>query len=169
MLATMPRYTPPPNAATFRAQEPHEWIKEVRVDKKLRQDEIEAFTSKLGPKARISQPHLSRIERGYSPLEELGPIRMDALRQALGVSAEEWATHTGLTIISPNEEPNVDLPPALLEASQKFGGEFPDLADQAWLQLMHSASPHDWDGPETPQEWLALYMSLRNHTKPKRR
>ncbi len=167
----MARHTPPPSSGSYRPLEPHEWLKQVRNDKGIRQDQVEAFTSELGPKARISQSHLSKIERGYASLQDLGPQRMDALRRALRLSVEEWTTHTGLTIVTPAEAQEIELPDALREASARFGpmAEFADLADPAWLQLLSTASPFDWDGPETPEEWLAFYMSVRNHTKPRRR
>lgn len=169
MLCMVPRDpTPPPGQ--YRKLEPHEWIKQVREDKKINQSTIEERTIKFDPRARISQSYISKIEKGLTPLASLGPLRLEALRQALGVTTDDWVTNTGLIIVTQAErDDQPELPNSLQEASIKYGDSIPDLRNSEWLQLLRSVSPHNWDGPETPEEWLALYMNLRNHTKPRKR
>lgn len=86
--------------------EPHEWLREQREDRKIRQSDIESLTAKMGSKSRISQSHLSKIEKGHSALIGLGAERMDALRKALGLTPEEWLSGTGIQIVT--EVPSYD-------------------------------------------------------------
>lgn len=79
---------------------PHEWLREYRQDKGVRQEDIERLTAAYGPRSKISQSHLSKIERGNAPLIGLGAERINALRLALGMSAEEWVENTGVQIVT---------------------------------------------------------------------
>lgn len=79
---------------------PH-WLRERRADLGLRQDEVARLTALHGGEAGcVTQPYLSRLERGTRPLNALTPARQDALRRALEISASEWVARTGLPLLS---------------------------------------------------------------------
>ncbi|GMA14677.1 LexA family transcriptional regulator [Deinococcus metallilatus] len=78
------------------------WLRARRVALGLRQDEVARRTAAQGGEAgSVTQPYLSRLERGTRPLSALTPARQDALRRALEISASEWAARTGLPLFSP--------------------------------------------------------------------
>ena len=63
------------------------WLLERRLALGLGQGEVSQRTSGGGLPARLTQPYLSRLERGERPLSALTPARQDALRRALEISA----------------------------------------------------------------------------------
>ncbi|GGK91610.1 helix-turn-helix domain-containing protein [Deinococcus radiotolerans] len=67
-------------------------LKHAREARKIRQEDVATYTSQLGPEHAISKTLLSHVELGRSRLSALGPKRLDALRQALGMTADEWRT-----------------------------------------------------------------------------
>ena len=149
---------------------PHVWLKEYRQDKGIRQEDVERFTSALGARSKISQSHLSKIERGNAPLEGLGAERLDALRQALKVSPEVWVEHTGLVIVTKQEQaeeeqeetPAPNLPASLLEAAEVYGARIPALRNLAWQKYLVSFRPRGAKA-DTAEEWLDLYRDLSKH------
>lgn len=79
----------------------HTWLRERRDALGLRQDEVARRTAAHGGEAgTVTQPYLSRLERGVRPLGALTPARQDALRRALEISAGEWVARTGLPLLS---------------------------------------------------------------------
>lgn len=77
------------------------WLRERRDALDLRQDEVSRRTARHGGEAgTVTQPYLSRLERGVRPLGALTPARQDALRRALEISAGEWVARTGLPLLS---------------------------------------------------------------------
>ena len=81
------------------AQQPHEWLRERREDRGIRQVDVETRSMEMDPRLKISQSHLSKIEKGHSPLAGLGAEKLNVLRQILGISSEEWVRRTGLNIV----------------------------------------------------------------------
>lgn len=80
------------------------WLRERRDALGLRQDEVARRTAAHGGEAgTVTQPYLSRLERGVRPLSALTPTRQDALRRALEISAGEWVARTGLPLLSPGD------------------------------------------------------------------
>lgn len=78
------------------------WLRERRVALGLRQDEVARRTAEQGGEAgSVTQPYLSRLERGTRPLSALTPARQNALRRALEISASEWVARTGLPLLAP--------------------------------------------------------------------
>lgn len=77
------------------------WLLERRLALGLGQGEVSQRTSGGGLPARLTQPYLSRLERGERPLSALTPARQDALRRALEISAGEWLARTGLPLLAP--------------------------------------------------------------------
>jgi transcriptional regulator with XRE-family HTH domain len=145
---------------------PHEWVKETRLDRGIRQEDVETLTAKIGPRSKISQSHLSKIERGNAPLSGLGPERMDALRQVIGVSTEEWFTHTGLSLITA-ETPDSSVPArrlrpiphGLQEMINERMSLAPELGDERWQQYL--AGQRFATGSATPERWWNLFLVLR--------
>ncbi|WP_216321046.1 XRE family transcriptional regulator [Deinococcus aestuarii] len=77
------------------------WLRERRAGLGLRQDEVARLTALHGGEAgSVTQPYLSRLERGTRPLGALTPARQDALRRALEISAGEWVARTGLPLLT---------------------------------------------------------------------
>ncbi|MFC4426808.1 XRE family transcriptional regulator [Deinococcus navajonensis] len=92
----------PEASLTEPGQDMATWLRAGRVALGLQQAEVSARTAELGGEAgRVTQPYLSRLERGSRPLSSLTPERQDALRRALEISASEWTARTGLRLLTP--------------------------------------------------------------------
>ncbi|GGK32073.1 hypothetical protein GCM10008955_27440 [Deinococcus malanensis] len=96
----------PPKPPTTVPPEPSssvaDWLRERRAALGLQQADIGARTASVGGESsRVTQPYLSRLERGTRPLSSLTPARQDALRRALDVTASEWIARTGLPLLTP--------------------------------------------------------------------
>lgn len=79
-----------------------DWLRERRTALGLQQADISARTASLsGETGRVTQPYLSRLERGTRLLSSLTPARQDALRRALELTASEWIARTGLPLLTP--------------------------------------------------------------------
>ena len=150
---------------------PHEWIRSIREDKGIRQSDVEKRSAEFG--AKISQSHLSKIEKGNAPLAGLGAERMDALRRALDLTPEDWVSHTGLRLVVkeeseeyssvtthfPGQSLKVEHRDALQEAIELYGKRFSDLNDPVWQQYLAGFRWRDGE-PEDPEAWLDLYRDL---------
>lgn len=162
--------------------EAHEWIRERREDKGIRQADVEEQTAALGPRHRVSQSHLSKIEKGRAPLIGLGPERMDALRRVLGLSPEEWTRGTGLQIVAPTSDPHPasaaalgydvpdtppEIPDTLLEAGRLYGDTpaFAGLRDPRWQRFLADL-PYK-NGPRTPEAWLERFVEAQGKYEPR--
>lgn len=78
------------------------WLQQRRTQLGLGQGEISRLTVELGGAAgHVTQPYLSRLERGERPLSALTAARQDALRRALQISVSEWMARTGLPVLAP--------------------------------------------------------------------
>lgn len=71
------------------------WLKHTRQTRRLSQEHISTYTAQLGPQSTISRTRLSHIECGRIKLTSLGSQRLEALRQALGIPADEWQAQVG--------------------------------------------------------------------------
>ncbi|GGM39604.1 hypothetical protein GCM10008956_15050 [Deinococcus arenae] len=71
------------------------WLRHTRKARRLSQEHISTYTAQFGPDSTISRTLLSHVECGRTKLTSLGPQRLEALRQALGVPADEWRTQVG--------------------------------------------------------------------------
>lgn len=67
---------------------------------------------------------------------------------------------------SPAPRP-IELPPGLQEAIEQFGGNFPELRDSEWQELL-ATSRFRGDGPETAQDWLEHFLHLKKFSRPRR-
>ena len=157
---------------------PHEWLRQVREDKGIRQTDVETRSTELGQ--RISQSHLSKIEKGASPLAGLGAAKLDVLRRVLGIPVDVWLHHTGLELVTPSalsaaalydlpeeeEEEVIDL--ALLAAADKYGSdpEFSDIKHPAWLSFLNRTDFRQ--RPTTPEQWLSKFIKYREDIDPTR-
>ena len=78
------------------------WLQERRRALGLQQDQVSARTLEHGGEpGRVTQPYLSRLERGARLLGSLTAARQDALRRALEIPAGEWVARTGLPLLAP--------------------------------------------------------------------
>ena len=71
------------------------WLKHTRQARRLSQEHIATYTAQLGPQSAISRTRLSHVECGRIKRTPLGPHRLEALRQALGIPADEWQAQVG--------------------------------------------------------------------------
>ncbi|AKH17215.1 MULTISPECIES: S24 family peptidase [Deinococcus] len=84
------------------------WLRQRRQTLGLGQHDLSQLTGDLGgPDGRVTQPYLSRLERGERALGALTAQRQDALRRALDVTLSEWTARTGLRALAP--APREDL------------------------------------------------------------
>lgn len=140
---------------------------------------------KHDPRAKITTDHLAKIEYGIRSLASVNPDTREALRTALGIPREEWERDTGLLIpaapvvtplprqtdaerrgwtLPPEEEP--EIPEALSEAAEMYGhGKNAPLAERRWL--VELAGLDFREEPETPEDWLAVYVRLSKLIDPK--
>lgn len=122
--------------------------------------------------AGVSVALLSMIERGDHPLQK---VRTDALQrfpEAYGMSAQEFASLTGITLISSStEEPQAPvaprprpIPDSLREAVETYGHtrKYADLLLPEWQNYLASFRPRGATA-DTPEEWLDLYTDLKKH------
>lgn len=146
------------------------WLKDRREDAELTQSDVDRETQQLGPRFRVSQSYLSQIEKGTRPFTDLKPEKMDALRRLYGVSREEWISMTGVVLMTPQEaaeaemaeplKPTYEIPEGLREAIKLFGDEFPAMRTEPVKRNLSLARYYEGPGPQTPQEWLAYYLSI---------
>lgn len=152
------------------------------------QDEVDRRTRELG--ARVSQSYLSQIERGTRSLEDMGAARMEVLRRVYKIDPEDWVNHTGLAIVVkssdevsdstthyfPAEELQVDpvtlevlLPLQLSDTLQafidKYAQTFKELLEPRWQRWL--ANTDFRDEPETPEDWLSVFMYFREKVNPR--
>ncbi|MBZ9750501.1 LexA family transcriptional regulator [Deinococcus sp. HMF7604] len=74
-----------------------QWLRQQRLRRGVGQAQLSALTAEHGgEEGQVTQPYLSRLERGERDLGALTPARQDALRRALGLSLSEWMARTGL-------------------------------------------------------------------------
>ncbi|SMB89110.1 hypothetical protein [Deinococcus hopiensis] len=171
------------------AQKHGAFIDERRADKGLKWPEV-ARQMELHYGVKVTADYLSKIKRGHNPLAKATlPVR-EALRKVLGISLEEWHTETGLYTgtpveptapttplrpltdaerrgwVLPEEEPEIEIPDALREAAEMYGhGKNAPLAEKRWL--LELADLDFREEPETPEDWLALYVRLSKLIDPK--
>lgn len=160
--------------------DPHEWIRQTREDRGLRQTDVERQSVELGLQLKISQSHLSKIEKGHSPLAGLGALKLDALRQILGVDPDEWVEKTGLELVTaatssprrpgppvsvapvvPFRETPITIPSELQEMVEKHGDAYPVLKTEQMQRML--AAPRNFGGaevgPQTAEDWFDYWMA----------
>jgi len=149
----------------------HIWLQDLRDKARLSQSEVDLKTRQLG--GRVSQSYLSQIEKGYKSLEAMEPPRMDALRQVYGVSVEEWARRTGLTIVTSESQkesserarstnPVRELWPNLALAIEEYGdrARYREMATPEWRDYLNTFD--FYDGHDLPPEgWAELFLTLK--------
>ncbi|THF88434.1 helix-turn-helix transcriptional regulator [Deinococcus sp. KSM4-11] len=67
---------------------PHEWLRDLRLGKDLRQSDIERRTADFIGKIPITT--LGKLESGRLPLTTLRPPQVRALQRVLEISPQEW-------------------------------------------------------------------------------
>lgn len=144
-----------------------EWLEDARTRAGIRsQRELDALTTKQG--ARISQAYYSLIINGHKRLSELGPEKMEVLRQVLKISPEEWLEKTGYSVITKDTpaltyeyEQYLEIPKSLLKAAKEYGDEYPELNDPDWQRKLAGMRFADGLGPQTPEHWVDQFLLLK--------
>lgn len=151
--------------------QPHEWVREVREDKGIRQVDVEKRSAEIDPRLKISQSHLSKIEKGRSPLAGLGAEKLDVLRQILDVEPQQWVRSTGLDLVMASDiedgeghKGKEDFPPGLVEAAEQYKSIDPLMAHPKVLLALSKAGFFG-GGPRSPQEWIQYFVSVRQWIK----
>lgn len=165
-----------------RAEEHGKLIKERRLDLGLNRPAFVTQMQKHGQE--ITPDYLNKLERGTAPLSRASLEVREAIRIVLGFTAEKWHELTGL--YSPASEarqtaadftpaalgykiPKQPLPPipdSLIDAGIIYGDRpgMEGLKEYRWQRTMERL-PHR-RRPQTPEEWLALYLDLRDKLDP---
>lgn len=164
-----------------RAVEHGRLIKDRRLDLGLNRPAFVAQMEKHGQD--ITPDYLNKLERGTAPLSRASLEVREAIRVVLGYTSEQWQEMTGLYVpaqpgrripdaerkgwIIPDEtEPEPEIPDALDEAAKLYGhGLNAPLAERRWL--LELASLDFREEPETPEDWLAIYVRLAKLINPK--
>lgn len=165
-----------------RAVELGEWLQKWRRKRGLNRPETVAAMLKQDPRVKITTDHLAKIEYGNRSLASLGPDTREALRLTLAISAETWEEDTGLLTLTPDVPPPLtdaerrgwtmppevepEIPDTLLEAAKLYGhGKNAPLAERRWL--LELAELDFREEPESPEDWLAIYVRLSKLIDPK--
>ena len=143
--------------------------------RRLRKDKFgdRGSLAKVAKDADVSIALVGAIERGDHSLSKVGQERITRLAQAYGMTNEQFADLTGISIVSPQNRQitgnlaitantNTPLPDSLLEAAKLYGGRFPDLHQPAWQAYLSSFKPRGARA-DSPEEWLDLYRDLAKH------
>ena len=123
--------------------------------------------AKIAKDADVSIALLGAIERGDHSLIKVSQERVARLAQAYGLSAEEFADMTGLSIVVPDGERRratlemfvtvgQPIPEALVQAGKQYGGE---IAKPEWQRELASMRFRDGQ-PETAEDWYYLFRTL---------
>lgn len=137
----------------------------------------------------LTQTTVSELERGKYGPEDLTAARLAALARGLNWSVAELEEATGLDLgLTPKSDrgapkpsdaftakargyrvpkpPRPALPDSLVDAGRLYGDKpgFEGLRERRWQYYMADL-PHR-RRPQTPEEWLALYVDLRDRYDP---
>lgn len=166
--------TPPPTPGSG----PGEALRARRMEIGKRQDD-------LASDAEVSQKLISEIERGEQSLLAVGIGRARNIARALNWSLNDLQEATGLDLgverpaPKPSDAftakargyrvpkpPRPALPDSLIEAGRLYGDKpgLQGLGQRRWQYYMADL-PHR-RRPQTPEEWLALYIDLRDRYDP---
>jgi transcriptional regulator with XRE-family HTH domain len=121
------------------------WIKKVMADKGIDQPQLDELTTQYG--ARIAQTTASLYLSGKRSIQSLGPDRLEALRKALGVSPEEFARGTQLSLIVPTSVQDLTQPKVLQDGmfseTKQIGGQIMSVQGVAHGSIASSQTHTD--------------------------
>lgn len=147
---------------------------------RARRTQIGKRQEDLANDAEVSQKLISEIERGEQDLLSAGIGRVRNIARALEWSLNELQEQTGLDLgielSHPTDaerrgyklppEPAVEIPELLREAARLYGkGQHAPMKEERWLREL--ASLDFREEPETPEDWLAIYVRLSKLIKPR--
>ena len=155
---------------------------------KERREEVVGSQEEMAMQADISQSLISQIERGVQNPVGVSVERFSRILKVLNWTAQEFFVATGIDMATgglldtsdidksashsaaalypdvPTSTP--DIPDALLEAADLYGGspEFAGLREPRWQNWLARA-PHK-RRPQTAGEWLQFYSSVKDTFEP---
>jgi len=62
------------------------------------------------------------------------------------------------------ETETLEVAPALQEAVELFSPRFPEIGEERWLRFLMDTDFRE--EPETPEDWLSVFLALRKHINP---
>ena len=151
-----------------------------RVGRELRRLRKEKFgergsLAKVAKDADVSIALLGAIERGDHALVKVAQERVVRLAQAYGMTNEQFADLTGISIVAPvsDRRPNItmqppepiELPDLLREAIEQYGDRFPKLKEERWQRWL--ANTDFREEPENAETWLAVFLDFEKKINPR--
>lgn len=132
--------------------------------------------AKVAKDADVSIALIGAIERGDHSLGKVSQERITRLAQAYGMTNEQFADLTGISIVSPTrtgtasltiraDTRDYEVSDSLQEAVDQFGGRFPKLKEERWQRWL--ATTEFRDEPETPEDWLAVFLDFEKKINPR--
>lgn len=132
--------------------------------------------AKVAKDADVSIALVGAIERGDHSLAKVSQERITRLAQAYGMTNEQFADLTGISIVSPvrarPEHTAIASTTATLELSDtlrafidKYSQTFKELLEPRWQRWL--ANTDFRDEPETPEDWLAVFMYFKEKVNPR--
>jgi transcriptional regulator with XRE-family HTH domain len=132
--------------------------------------------AKVAKDADVSIALVGAIERGDHSLSKVSQERITRLAQAYGMTNEQFADLTGISIVSPvrarsgkaaeiEKNPAFELSATLQAFIDKYAKTFKELLEPRWQRWL--ANTDFRDEPETPEDWLAVFMYFREKVNPR--
>ncbi len=164
-----------------RAKELGAWLTEWRRKRGLSRPETVAQALKHDPRASLSADYLAKLEYGVRSLASAAADNREALRLALNIGRETWEVETGLLVPARHagdhaaepSPPNPKATPALaIQLSDtlrafidEYSAKFKELLEPRWQRWL--ANTDFRDEPETPEDWLAVFLYFREKVNPR--
>lgn len=132
--------------------------------------------AKVAKDADVSIALVGAIERGDHSLNKVSQERITRLAQAYGMSNEQFADLTGISIVSPvrdrsdtatksEKSSTIQLSDTLRAFIDEYSAKFKELLEPRWQRWL--ANTDFRDEPETPEDWLAVFLYFREKVNPR--
>ncbi|WP_407572095.1 hypothetical protein [Deinococcus altitudinis] len=125
----------------------------------------------------ITPDYLNKLESGVNSLARASLKVREGIRIVLGYSREEWHAATGLYAAESTETVS-SLPSASKQSSKsiqlsdtlrafidEYSAKFKELLEPRWQRWL--ANTDFRDEPETPEDWLAVFLYFREKVNPR--
>jgi hypothetical protein len=123
----------------------------------------------------ISPDYIRKLTRGERELASMPLELREAVRRALRVASNDWEAATGLATaadIDPDplalvakQPTSLDLPDTLRGFIDEYGRKFKELLEPRWQRWL--ANTDFREEPETPEDWLAVFLYFREKVNPR--
>lgn len=133
--------------------------------------------AKVAKDADVSIALVGAIERGDHSLSKVSQERITRIAQAYGMTNEQFADLTGISIVSPvtvrlTHTATAYTGPApfqLFDTLQafidKYAQTFKELLEPRWQRWL--ANTDFRDEPESPEDWLAVFLYFKEKVNPR--